>query len=492
MSSRQHRRAVRKATRTALAGAERAANDPHRPAYHFVPPSGWMNDPNGLIRWRGRYHLFYQHNPCAPDWGTMHWGHAVSEDLVHWRHRSVALAPSEPYDLPAEGGGGCFSGSAVDDDGRLTLIYTGTSDHNPRGQAQCVAFSDDGERFTKYSGNPVIPAPPPEGSGDFRDPKVWRHGGSWYMVVGSGRDGVGKALLYRSDDLREWDYVGVAAESGGELGRVWECPDLFPLGDRHLLVISPIGVERRKSVTLVGDFDHEAGRFRVERRRDTDYGPGFYAPQSFLDEDGRRVMFGWMLGGGEQCPNKEYGWQGAQTLPRVVQLLPDGGVGFRPVPELAEPRGEHHCREDITVEPGSELVVKEARGDALELSAHFTGADRADARFGLAMRCGDDGEERTAVLYDGAERTVTLDLDRSGRAADGRFAAPVGPLEGGRLGLRAFVDRSSVEVFVNRGRAVLPAPVWPHPSSLGVRLLAGPTPAHLSRFEAWKLEDIWR
>jgi beta-fructofuranosidase len=222
-----HAELTARADAAVAAAAPRAAQDPHRLAYHFMAPAGWMNDPNGLIHWRAAYHIFYQHNPYEPGWGAMHWGHALSRDLVRYEHRPVALAPSEPYESP---GGGCFSGSAVDDGGTLTLIYTSTADH----QAQSIATSADGVHFEKYAGNPVIPAPPPQGNGsDFRDPKVWRHDGAWWMVVGS-RDGeLGNVLLYRSDDLRNWDFVSVLCQSDGTQGRMWECPDLYPLADRY-------------------------------------------------------------------------------------------------------------------------------------------------------------------------------------------------------------------------------------------------------------------
>ncbi len=489
--SRTHRELVRQATRAAREGAERAAADPYRPAYHFVPPGGWINDPNGLIQWRGTYHLFYQHNPYAPTWGAMHWGHATSPDLVHWRHRPVALAPSEPCEGTAGPGGGCFSGSAVADGGGLALVYTGCS-FEPTRQVQCLATSSDGIEFEKYDGNPIVADPSPEGRPeDFRDPKVWRHGGEYTMVVGSTRDDRGRILLYRSPDLRCWDFAGVPAESDGTLGRMWECPDLFRLGDRHLLIISPIGVERRKSVTLIGDFDRGAGKFDAERRMDTDYGPGFYAPQSFLDEWGRRIMFAWMTGGGQDCPTVAYGWNGMQTLPRLLRWLPDGSLSFSPVPELADLRGKHHRLEELDLAAGASRMLEEVSGDALELRAVYRTGGKPAGRFGLAVRCDEDGAEETLIVCDPDAGTVALDLERSGSPAEDRYTAPVGPLDGGELELRVFVDRSSVEVFVNEGRAVLSARIFPAPESRGVRLFADGADVRLKSLEAWEMAPIW-
>jgi beta-fructofuranosidase len=187
-------------------------DDYYRPVYHFTPRKGWMNDPKGLIQFRGSYHAFYQHYPHAPEPGPMHWGHAISRDLVHWDHLPIALYPG-PKGEPS-----CFSGSAVDNKGELTLIYTAhRNKHSPR-EVQCVAAGMDGIHFTNYAYNPVIPAPPPGYGEDFRDPYVFRRGEYWYLVAGCTRDGRGGVLLYRSKDLRQWDYRGLLCVSDGGQG----------------------------------------------------------------------------------------------------------------------------------------------------------------------------------------------------------------------------------------------------------------------------------
>lgn len=222
---------------------------PQRFTFHFEPHKGWMNDPNGLIYYQGRYHAFFQHNPHEPVWGPMHWGHAVSQDLLHWEELPIALFPDQPY----EDDKGCFSGSAVERDGVLYLFYTAVS--KQLGQTQCVAVSRDGKAFEKYKGNPVIAAPPAEGSYDFRDPKVVELDGKTYMVCGSGRDGVGKILLYeQGKDLFTWQYAGVLFESR-EYGKVLECPDLFKLGDTYVLMFSQMKVATDAVIVLTGRFD---------------------------------------------------------------------------------------------------------------------------------------------------------------------------------------------------------------------------------------------
>ncbi len=207
-----------------------ASIDPYRLAYHITAPTGWINDPNGLLHFQGEYHVFYQHYPSRPEWGPMHWGHVKSKDLVHWERLPIALAPSESYDHD-----GCFSGSAVDADGTLTLVYTGNvwlnEEKTSIKQVQCLATSADGITFLKDCANPVLRHPPhEERSGHFRDPKVWRHEDRWYMVLGTQREGKGAVLVYTSNDLHQWQYLGVVAENDGSLGYMWECPDFFSLG----------------------------------------------------------------------------------------------------------------------------------------------------------------------------------------------------------------------------------------------------------------------
>ena len=463
-----HAELTARADAAVAAVAPGAARDPHRLAYHFMAPAGWMNDPNGLIYWRGVYHVFYQHNPYKPHWGAMHWGHAVSRDLIHYEHLPVALAPRESY----EDWGGCYSGSAVDDDGTLTLIYTGAA--NGPIQTQCIATSADGLTFEKCAVNPVIPAPPAQGNpADFRDPKVWRHDDAWWMAVGS-RDGErGNVLLHRSDDLRAWEFVAVVFQSDGTQGGPWECPDLFPLGDRYALVISPCGVEPRKSVTMVGDFDYATGLFTPERQTDTEYGPGFYAPQSFVDERGRRVMFGWMTATWGTSPTRDYGWDGALTLPRLVTAGPDGLPRFNPLPELQTLRAEH-------------LAPDRIEGNRLEIVAEFEVARGAEC--GLSVLRSADGAQETRILYDEASRRLTLNWEHSGAVESGQRSAPMHIAPGERLALQVFVDRSSVEVFAGDGVAVLSARVFPDPRSQGVAVLGR---ARLISLGAWKLASIW-
>jgi len=297
---------------------------PERLQHHFEPQKGWMNDPNGLIFYRGQYHAFFQHNPHSPRWGQMHWGHAVSDDLLHWKEVEIALYPDRPY----ENSLGCFSGSAVEKDGLLYLFYTSVS--RELGQTISVAVSEDGLRFEKYAGNPILQAPEDGSSADFRDPKVTKIGDTYYMVCGSGVGGVGKVLLFSSGDLLGWDYRGVLFE-GEQYGRVMECPDFFPLGGKYILMFSQMDMPFRSTVFVWGDFDGE--RFQPISVQRPEIGPHFYAPQTFLAPDGRRILIGWLYSWQKELDEgAEYA--GALTIPRELTMV-DGKVRTFPVREAA-------------------------------------------------------------------------------------------------------------------------------------------------------------
>lgn len=296
---------------------------PERLHYHFEPQKGWMNDPNGLCFFKGKYHAFFQHYPYAPKWGQMHWGHAVSEDLVHWTELPIALFPDQPY----ENDGGCFSGSAVVWNETLYLFYTSVS--HELGQTQSLAISRDGIHFEKYSQNPIIPTPPQDGSYDFRDPKVTFFDGCYHMVCGTGKNGIGKVVHYTSNDLMHWEYSGVLIE-GKEFGTVIECPDFFRFGDTYILMFSQMERSNHAVRFLTGSFDGK--HFIKETDQSPEVGPQFYAPQSFEAPDGRRIVVGWLYDWKKEL---DYGanYAGALTVSRELTVDTDGNVKLFPVRE---------------------------------------------------------------------------------------------------------------------------------------------------------------
>ena len=316
-----------------------------------------MNDPNGPIWWKGHYHLFYQLNPHAAVWGDMHWGHAISPDMVHWHHEPIALAPT-PGGPDSEG---CFSGSAVVFDGKPTIIYTGVQNAPPAEttlhdgndklrETQMLATAEDDELLHwKKLETPVIATPPPGMYvTGFRDPCPWREGDEWYLGIGSGERGIGGCvLLYRSHDLRHWEYLhklvqgkpnGKVAVNPCDSGEMWECPDFFDVNGHHCLLYS----SEDKVFWTMGEYDTHRHRYIPMRTGVLDHG-AYYAPKSFLAPDGRRILWGWIR---ETRPEAEFaaaGWSGAMALPRVLTMNRDGELEINPAVEVEKLRGAEEC-----------------------------------------------------------------------------------------------------------------------------------------------------
>lgn len=478
----------------------RMARDPHRPRYHFLPPYNWMNDPNGVIQINGEYHLFYQYNPFGPLHASMHWGHAVSRNLVHWEHLPVALAPTDPYDEA-----GCWSGCAVDDNGTPVMIYTAVRGAQNEEQRVCVAFGDPRLRtLTKHPGNPVLPDLPagvdlyrsPDGVVPYRDPCVWREPDGWYMVVGAGIADVGAtALLYRSPDLIAWEYLhplcvrDIALREPYWTGPMWECPDFFPLGDRHVLTYSAWDNRALFPAYAVGTYrDH---RFTPAIEGVADYGR-WYAQQSFADERGRRIVWGWLREARAVAAQVAAGWSGAMALPRVYTLLPDGDLGAAPAPEFEMLRGAHRRFADLTVAPGAANHLGDLRNDCLELAVELAPGDAA--RCGLILRRSPGGEEETRIVYDRAAGRLIVDRSRSSLDPASDTLSPEAPCPlpaDGVLRLRVFLDASVLEVFANK-RICFGERIYPtRPDSLGLDLFAEGGEARVRRLDVWEMGGVW-
>ncbi len=410
-----------------------------------------MNDPNGLV-WHDReYHLFYQWYPTVEvDGGGMCWGHAVADDLVHWKHLDVALRP-DPL-------GAIWSGSAVEDRADTSGLFAGTGGlvaaftHRSASDAQRqgIAYSGDrGRTWTKYAGNPVLGD---DASREFRDPKVFWHAPTrrWVMVVGV------EHQLFASSNLRDWTLLGKTGFSS-------ECPDLFPLPvegeDQILWVLSLAGRQ-----VVVGAFD---GRTFTPQTGaiEIDGGPDFYAAQSWENvPGGRRIWIGWLNNWKYARQVPDFGARGFMSVPRELSLRRVAGRGLvlvqRPVPELQALRMDCEQIDSRDIRPGRQLAV----GDALEIRA--TIRPGADDRCGFKVAVGDSQE--TLVGYDAASGCTFVDRERSGMAVTrGRFEAAM-PIRGETVEVQILVDQCSVEAFFNDGEAVISAEIYPTGRGRGV------------------------
>lgn len=394
--------------------ARRLAADPDRPRFHFLPPANWMNDPNGPIWHGGRYHMYYQYNPKAAKWDTMHWGYAVSPDLVHWEHKPIALKPT-PGGPDHEG---CFTGCAVLDGQTPTLIYTGV---NP--EKQCLATSQDMQHWTKLP-EPVI-AKPPEGldTPGFRDPQVWKEDGQWHLALGAGIKGKGGVVLhYVSGDLRKWEYQGFLHQGAKRSenkdavasGEMWECPDFFPVGNRRLLYVSTEGTVRH----WVGDW--KGGKFTPLNEGILIHGSA-YAPKSCRSADGQRqLIWSWLREQRSGAEQLAAGWSGVLSLAAVPSLDSAGTLQLSPAKEYERLRGRNHR-------------IGELPEDGYELDLDVVAAKP------FALRRGD---------------TPLLEWNPGdGTLASGKTKTHV-ELKSKSLKMRVFVDGSVIEVFTQSGVTV--------------------------------------
>jgi fructan beta-fructosidase len=482
--------------------------EPYRLQFHFTPPQNWTNDPNGLVYYKGEYHLFYQHNPFGAKWGHMSWGHAVSPDLVHWKALPVAIAE--------ENGIMIFSGSAVVDERNssglcknpdpkdqscLIAIYAG---HTETLQTQNLAFSNDqGRSWTKYKGNPVIDLH----LKDFRDPKVlwYEPSKKWIMATAVAQEK--KIRFFGSTDLIHWDQLSGFGPQGAT-GGVWECPDLFELPatgsaeKRWVLVvnINPGGIAGGSGGQyFVGNFDGKA--FTNENQPNTqlwlDYGKDYYAAISFYGgppKDNRRIMIGWYSNWLYANDTPETTWRGAMAMPRTVTLeKSSAGLRLKQLPmkefdALGSP--VYQLRNMTTEQINARLRRDELRGNTLEIEAEFVPGDAKE--FGVSVLKG-EGQE-TVIGVNRAESKVFIDRTKSGDVAFNKAFASrdTGPITiGTTVKLRVYVDWSGVEVFAGDGETTLAERVFPSADSRGVSFFSTGGEAHVKSLKISRLKSVW-
>ena len=467
------------------------ARDPMRPQYHLQPARGWMNDPCGPIYWRGRYHMFFQYNPHAAIWGDMHWAHATSPDMVHWHREPIALAPT-PGGPDQDG---CFTGTAVVAEGKPTFLYTGVrkvpsdqatlrdGNSNLR-ETQCLAVAeDDALLHWRKQSQPVIAAPPAgmEITG-FRDPAPWRNeqDGQWYTIVASGLRGVGgNVLLYKSADLRHWQYLyplaqgkwsGKPGANPVDTGEMWECPDFFPLGDqqdgKHVLIHSTEGRTIWQIGTLQnGKTDRATMLFHAESEGLLDHG-GYYAPKTQLDAHGNRILWGWIQ---ETRPQAEYsvaGWAGMMSLPRRLSIA-NGQLVMGPAPEI----------ESLRTAPRTGSAVKRLPSAAQEIRLTLQ-----PARSGSAF-------EQSFVDNQGAVILLRADPQQSvGTARVGeKEIAGIAP---GPIDLHIFLDHSVAEIFINHRQVITQRYYRRTPMEPAVAITLGGK-LGIAQQQAWSLKSVW-
>lgn len=465
--------------------AEKLIGEDQRPKFHLASRVGWMNDPNGFSYFNGEYHMFYQYYPYESKWGPMHWGHAVSKDLLHWEYRPAALAPDEKYDRD-----GCFSGSSVElSDGRQLLMYTGVlkehqgNDEAPGVQTQCIAVGD-GIDYKKYEHNPVIAEDMlPEGSSryDFRDPKIWKKNDGTFCCVVGGRklDDDGQILLFSSPDGFSWKFEKVLFENNGRFGNMLECPDFFSLDGQWALLTSPQNMlpkgfefhNGNGTLCLLGDFDEETNAFKETNGHSIDYGIDFYAPQTTTTPDGRRVMIGWMQNW-DTCNlrSKDEPWFGQMSLPREL-FVKNGRLYQKPIRELDEMRANKVVHKDITF--SGELSLEGVKGRCIDMELELRPADTEKLYQKFSLQLAKNQDCHTSLSFRPHESILKVDRKFSGsrRAIIHQRRCLVNNKDK-TIKLRVILDRFSVEVFINDGEQVMTATLYTELSADAISFVA--------------------
>jgi fructan beta-fructosidase len=506
--------------------------DRHRPQYHLTAPEHWMNEPHAPLYFEGKYHIFYQYNPTGPYWGQIHWGHAVSDDMVHWEDAPVAIRPEAGSVAPD----GVWSGdSVIDDHGNPVLFFTAGDDRANPNQRTGLArstFPQDGDprlHDWELHDEPVTVQDPDlhadEGDvyfGQFRDPFVFKEGDTWYQLVTSGivnygdDGGVeehvgGTALVYTSTDpdLEEWEYQGPLMvgdyASYPATGHVWELPVLLPLPDERgnptdkwAFFINPwfdgFSPDDVKYVFYwVGEFDTEEHRFVPDHDepRMFDYGEHFTGPSGFVDDDGRSIL--WSIAQDRRSEQEHYdaGWAHNAGLPLSLTLDRDGDLGIEPIEELAGLRQRELARLRAGTIEKANAALASVEGDTLEVELDLV-VGNAD-RVGLGLRRTPDGEEETLLAYDVAEQQLSIDRNASSLDADARKGVHGGPLalDGRHLRLRVFLDRSMVEAYANGSRSITSRVYPSRADALGLRVWSEGGTAVVRNLKVWELGSAY-
>lgn len=435
-----------------------ADKDPYRLHFHLMPPVGLMNDPNGLVYFKGKYHFFYQWNPFETAHGIKFWGHYVSDDLVYWEEAPVALTPDQWYDK-----NGCYSGSAVVHEDKMYLFYTGNvrNDAGERESYQCMAVSEDGFHFAKKG--PVIHVPGGY-TAHFRDPKVFQKGLRWYMVIGAQTvEEKGEVVLFTSSNLETWSLEGTLAGSGrnglDSFGYMWECPDFFELGEEDILLVSPQGLDPDgilynnvyQSGYFVGKADLERVSYPHGGFTELDRGFDFYAPQTMLDAGGRRLLVGWMGtadDGSDAHPTIHRGWVHALTIPRALEWK-NGRLLQQPAKELQELRGNEQKYTDVSVMDQQLFELPRSSDNVFELELQV----KACNAFSFSMQIG----SHNRLIYRETDKTFTLQRAHfeESDVVEERHCRLDELKE-----IRVFKDTSSLEIFLNGGEEVFSARIY--------------------------------
>ncbi|XP_052759514.1 sucrose-6-phosphate hydrolase-like [Galleria mellonella] len=447
----------------------------YRPLYHVSSPVGWLNNPSGFVFFKRQYHVFYQYHLYKGAWGAIHWGHAVSDNLVDWVHYPPTLIPNDFYDRH-----GCLSGSAVVHNGYLALFYTGhVLSKNSTYQTQNVAISSDGIVFQKYLYNPIIRKPSFEIT-DFRNPKVWKFRNTWYMILGTVHEGSPVLLLYTSPDLFIWKLDSILVHSYKDMGYMWENPDFFEVDGQYVLILSVQGIRPDahrfrnfyQTGYIVGSFNYGTTEFEdleisTATFNELDYGHDFYGAKTMQALDGRRLLVAWLGTWDSDFKESKDGWASMLTIIREVRISFHGRLLMKPIKELAELRTE--ALESAWYSPG-EAFQAETRSFEMLVNSTSVSHDAV-----LIFEWGRGTNIRRYTIEYSSE-LGSVSVDRGG--INGVRRADWSPVH--KIFWHIFVDSSSIEVFCGEGEVVFSSRIYP--KSIRVKI-AGEMELHITQYK---------
>ena len=461
----------------------RLNNDYWRLKFHLMPPVGWLNDPNGLCEFNGEYHIFYQYSPFDENGGIKLWGHYTTKDFISYKNKSAQIFADQPYDCH-----GVYSGCTMIYDNKMNIFYTGNVKHignhdyisSGRGHNTVLLVSEDGKNFTDKKLIMTNENYPKNMTCHVRDPKVWREDNKFYMVQGArDKEDIGQVILFESNDMINWKVINII-KSEEKFGYMWECPDLFNIEGKNILLISPQGIEQEgikynniyQSGYYIIEGDYKSNNYKLNDFEELDRGFDFYAPQSFIDSKGRRILIGWMglpdIDDLYSNPTTDYKWQHALTIPREVKIK-DNKLIQNPIQEIKNLR---KSKKDINIISN----INEKAYDTFDMVINLDQCDKFES---IIKDC-------ATLNYDKENKLFTLSFINGGYGRSSR-SVKLDKLNN----LRVLCDTSSLEIFINDGEEVFTTRFYPTKENMGIKVNGENLKGNIAIYEmeAYKIED---